>query len=363
MMAAAREMSAQRPMERPVDRPLRFIQVGVGGYGRTWLDTVSQSHAQARHVALVDVNPAALDAARATLGAPGVPAFSSLAAALNEVPADAVLCVVPPAHHEAVVVPALEAGLHVLSEKPIADTLGACHRIVRAARASRRTMMVSQKARYHPWVRRFRQVVQSGELGTLSHVTYDYKDARIGRLSWGRFRHEMADPLFVEMSVHHFDLIRALLGRDPVSVWAESWNPPWSGFRGDIVGFVRFRFEDDLPVLYRANKVSRGDLTSWYGEIVAEGEHASLSMVYPRMFVTHPGATQASPRGPQSDLMAATDPQQGQAAALAEFLGAIAGGRPPETSIDDNLTSVAMVLAAVDSAHQHRERAIADYLT
>ena len=80
----------------------------------------------------MDIDPEAIRTARATLAQPGVPAFSSLAEALRHTDADAVLCVVPPAHHEPIVVGALEAGLHVLSEKPIADTLDACHRIVRA---------------------------------------------------------------------------------------------------------------------------------------------------------------------------------------------------------------------------------------
>jgi predicted dehydrogenase len=239
---------------------LGLIQVGVAGYGRTWLDTVLATP-RARHVALVDVNSAHLAAARATLGAPDLPTFATVEEAIGRVAADAVLCVVPPMAHEAVVLPALAAGLHVLSEKPIADTLAACHRIVGAARRSRGVMMISQKARYHPWVRRFRQVIESGDLGAISHLTYFYKD---GRLEWGRFRHEMADPLFVEMSIHHFDLMRALLGCDPISVWAESWNPPWSGFKGDVVGTARFRFAGGTTVLYHANKISRGDLTSWY---------------------------------------------------------------------------------------------------
>ncbi len=46
---------------------IRIIQVGVSGYGRTWLETLARAKGQAGHVALVDVNPAAIDAARAML--------------------------------------------------------------------------------------------------------------------------------------------------------------------------------------------------------------------------------------------------------------------------------------------------------
>ena len=85
-------------------------------------------------------------------------------------------------------------------------------------------------------------------------------------------------------------------------------------------------------------------------------------MVYPRLYVTRMGARQTSPAARQTDLLAATDPQAGQAAALAEFLDAIAQRPAPETSVEDNMTSVAMLFAAIDAAHQGRERSIADYL-
>src|SRR6266545_1720253 len=96
--------------------------------------------------------------------------------------------------------------------------------------------------------------------------------------------------------------------------------------------------------------------TSWL-----RGEHATLSMVYPRLYLTRMGARQTVQISPQTDLMAVTDPQAGQDAALAEFVDAIAQGRAAETSVEDNLKSVAMVFAAIDAAHQGGERSIADY--
>ena len=115
---------------------LRIVQVGVGGYGATWLQTVLAAPDRATYVGLVDVDGAALAAAATETGVPADRCFHSLGAALSTVAADAVLCIVPPAHHESVIVPALEAGLHVLSEKPIADTPAAMRRILAADRSS-----------------------------------------------------------------------------------------------------------------------------------------------------------------------------------------------------------------------------------
>jgi predicted dehydrogenase len=127
----------------------RVIQVGVGGYGAWWLSTMLGAGDRAAYVGLVDVDEAALAAAQRT-GLDERRCFPTLDEALRAVEADIVLCVVPPAHHEAVIVPALAAGLHVISEKPIAETPAATHRILAAARRSRGHLMISQKGRYHP---------------------------------------------------------------------------------------------------------------------------------------------------------------------------------------------------------------------
>ena len=63
--------------------PLRLIQVGVGGYGRTWLDTLGQRRGRAIHVALVDTDPAALAAARLQTGLAADRCFATLSEALD----------------------------------------------------------------------------------------------------------------------------------------------------------------------------------------------------------------------------------------------------------------------------------------
>lgn len=340
---------------------MRLIQVGVGGYGRWWLDTVAALAGEAEYAALVDTDPAALAAARVRTGLGADRCFASLDDALERVSADALLCVVPPAHHEAVVTRALDADLHVLTEKPIADTMAASRRIVAHASRSKGTLMVSQKGRFHPWVRRFREALLTGEVGALSHLTLHYR-APLFRWGASGFRHEMADPLLVEMSIHHFDLLRALIGRDPVDVVGSSWNTPGSGFAGDTAASLRFTFEGGLPVLYEGYCRSSGDLTSWYGDIRAEGETGALTFIHPSLYLARRGADQQHVVAPRSDLARAGDLQEGQTHALREFISAVNDSRVPESSGEENLVSVAMLFAAVDSCHSGERRRIADYL-
>jgi predicted dehydrogenase len=275
--------------------------------------------------------------------------------------ADSLLCVVPPALHEQVITPALDAGLHVLSEKPIADSMAASRRIVARAARSKGTFMVSQKGRFHPWVRRFREAVQRQEVGPISHLTLHYRAALF---RWGAsgFRHLMDDPLLVEMSIHHFDLIRALLGRDPLDVAGSSWNTSWSDFRGDVAASLRFTMDDGTPVLYEGYCRSSGDLTSWYGDIRAECAEGAVVMVYPSLYLARRGADQLQVRAPRTDLARVGDLQEGQTLALSEFLDATDAGRKPESVGEENLVSVAMVFAASDACRTGERRRIGDYL-
>lgn len=338
-----------------------ILQIGAGGYGATWLPTVLGAAGRAAYAGLVDVDEAALAAAGDRAGLPPEQRFRSLETALARVDPEIVLCVVPPAHHEAVIVPALARGRHVLTEKPIADTLAATRRIVAAARASWGSLMVAQKGRYHPWVRRFHQELTAGTIGRLNHVTLHY---RAPLFHWGAsgFRHRMADPLLVEMSIHHFDLLRALLGRDAVEVSGRSWNWAWSGFAGDVAASLVFTMAGGLPVVYEANCISSGDLTSWYGEIRAEGETGTLTMIYPHLYLARRGADQVQVAGPRADLMTVSAPDAGQPAVLAELLDSIEQGRPAETSGEDNLRTMAMLFAAVDACHSGKRHQVADYL-
>ena len=140
----------------------------------------------------------------------------------------------------------------------------------------------------------------------------------------------MPDPLFVEMSIHHFDLHAGPARARSGERLGRELEPALVGFKGDIIGIAALPLRGrTLPVLYHANKISRGDLTSWYGDIVAEGEHATLSMVYPRLFTSRMGAHQTFTHGLQTDLVRASDPQAGQDASLAEFLDAVEQRRRP----------------------------------
>src|SRR5690606_23390301 len=80
---------------------------------------------------------------------------------------------------------------------------------------------------------------------------------------FGGFREEMAYPLIIDMSIHHFDLMRFFLERDPVAVYGRSWNPPWSWYKGDASAAVTLEFDGNVVIAYNGSWCSQGREISW----------------------------------------------------------------------------------------------------
>ena len=131
---------------------IRLIQVGMGGWGLIWGSTVRRSQ-DAELVACVDMDPAARTRAHEKLELPLERCFSSLGDALATVECDAVLITTFLPAHVLVAMEALAAGKHVLLEKPFAPTLADARRVVEAAAAHSKLLMISQNYRFYPAAR------------------------------------------------------------------------------------------------------------------------------------------------------------------------------------------------------------------
>ncbi len=329
---------------------MRLVQVGVGGFGQTWLGRVQRDR-DASLVALVDVDEGALQAAQQETGLAGARCFNDLRVAFETVEADAVLNVTPPAVHHEVALAAFERGLHVLSEKPIAESMEHARMMVEAAEQAGRTLMVSQNYRYRPWARTMRRLLQSGEFGPPDNISVRFAKS----LEFdGSFRFRMAHPLVRDMSIHHFDLMRALTGREPISVYATTWQPPWSWFEDDPCVAAIFELEGGLKAVYEGTWVTRGRETTWDGYWRVECSGAVIELRSEHVHVIPAGHPDED-----AEVELAQETGSGQSAVLEEFQRAVAEGREPETSGRENLTTLAMGFAAMESSRTGRPVEIA----
>jgi len=346
--------ATRSPRGGPV-RPLRLVVAGVGFWGTSWLDVVRRSpHWEL--VALVDADPDALDRAAPAAAIDRRACFESLAAAAGTVESDAILVAVPPPVHAPLALEALDLGLHCLVEKPFASTLSDARRIVERADSSSRIVMVSQQYRHRPGARTVARLLETGAVGRIgaAQVTFAHEPAVRG------FQHEMDEPLLLDMAIHHFDLLRGVLRVEPTRVQATSWNPSWSAFSGNASATVVFEAEQGVTVTYSGTLEPRGFETHWDGAwtILCDGGSIRWNgddvvvrpLARPLLAKIRRRVLKREWSGRRVKPTALSAPDR--LGSLAELSAAIREQREPETSGRDNIRSLALTLAAVESAER-----------
>lgn len=329
---------------------MKVIQVGIGGMGNAWINTVLQS-SEVSFAGFVEVSDSVIQEQAVRYDMDRSRIYKSLAEALRSVRADAVINVTPPQFHKEVSLLAMDAGLPVLSEKPLAGTLSDAQAIVSKSNETGVLHMITQNYRYHVPTQTVKLVLDSGELGKVGAVTVEFFKGP----HFGGFREEMPYPLIIDMSIHHFDLMRFFLDSDPVSVYGRSWNPPWSWYNGDASASVSLAFANGAVVAYNGSWCSNGKETPWNANWRFECEKGVVTLVDDEVYVQHLLGVEAGTgfRGNQYDDLTLVPPvtleRQAQAYLLHEFYEAVKTGQKPATTCQDNIKSLGIVFDVVQS--------------
>ncbi|HLK60764.1 MAG TPA: Gfo/Idh/MocA family oxidoreductase [Chthonomonadaceae bacterium] len=335
----------------------RMIQVGTGGFGASWCRQFLPPNIQeglVEVVAAVDLRPEALENAREGLGLRADQCYTDLARALAECRADFCAIVVPPAYHEQVVDAALAHDLHILSEKPIADTLESSVRIAEKVKRAGKKMAVTMSHRFDQDKSTLREEIRSGRYGALDYLACRFTCDCRQFASWGRFRHEIADPLMIEGAVHHLDLLADMAGAACDTLYAQTWNPAWGQFAGDSQGLIVMQMENGVRASYEGAKTNAVGLNPWGQEYIrAECEQATLILDRRHLerFAYHPEGQWAQGReGEGETIPLRQQPKWANAWLIEKFARWLEGGEPMETHVEANLQSVALVFAAIQSS-------------
>ncbi|MFD9670191.1 Gfo/Idh/MocA family protein [Rhodococcus sp. NPDC059968] len=344
--------------------PLRYILVGLGDMGAFWASHTlppAQERGLAMPVAVVDTNSSRFAIAEESLGIRPDQCFSGIEAALASTDCDFVIVVVPPVAHEAVATAAIDAGKHVLCEKPIADTLEASIRIADRANAVGVKMAITMSHRFDQDKQTLIDRVQSGEFGRLNYLVYrcTWNRRRFG--DWGEFRHRMQHPMLIEGSVHHFEIIRSLTSSDAKTVYARTWNPEWGEYAGDSTVLAIVEMENGTRCLYEGAQANASTLNGWGQDYIrAECEDATLVLDRRRLSVVRSGS---------DGLLTTTELPLSQersewknSALLTDFCTWLRGGPTMATHVADNLQCTALLFGAIQSGQTHMPVDVQDLL-
>ena len=327
----------------------RAVVVGAGNISGAWFPPLV--HEKVEVAAVVDLN---IKAARKRIDQFGLDcdASADLSATLKRTRPDFVVDLTVPEAHCRVTCTALRAGCHVIGEKPMASSMAEARRMVRTAERTGRMYMVSQSRRWNALHDRARRTVTGRRIGALTTINCDFY---IGA-HFGGFRDEMPSPLILDMAIHHFDLARFMAGVDPLAVYATEFNPAGSWYKGDVAASCIFEMTDGVVFTYRGSWCAEGCHTSWNGDWRFIGDRGTL--LYEK---------DAEPRGevvagkpgfsrPLKDVKVQRSPLRfsGMHGALREMLRFLRTGQTPQTECHDNIKSLAMAFAAIESSAKGR---------
>ena len=336
---------------------VRAIQVGLGRWGFDWSRDVIPHVPSVEVVGYVDSAPAAVANLQQKLAVPDDRCFASLADAAEACEADLVIATLRTDAHYPVVRQALELGLNVIVEKPFAATMQQAKELVALAHDHNRLLMVSQNYRFFPAPIAAAELVGSQKYGPVEFVSIDF---RRHAPSQGHSYMEMPKPLLADMSIHHFDLMRMVLGDNPRRVSARTWNPPASPFSDHPVGVATIEFENGTTVSYRGSWISPGPTTPWAGEWSIDCTQAQLWWTSRDHLAgkERPDRLVVNTPDGKSESIKLTPPRfldrRGTLNAAAE---AIDTGILPSrfSSGEDNLYSFALTIASITSAERGGE--------
>lgn len=329
---------------------MKVIQVGIGGMGNTWLNAVKRS-AQVEFAAFVEVSGDIARVQAETYDLDRSRIYRSLPQAIEAVEADAVINVTPPEFHREICVSAMKAGIPVLTEKPLAGRLEDAQAIVAVAEASGVLCSVAQNYRYRPLAQTVKAILSGGELGAVGALRAEFFRGP----HFGGFREEMPHPLIVDMSIHHFDMMRLFLGSNAATISARSWNPPWSWFNGDASAAAQIEFANGVQASYVGSWCSQGFETSWNANWRFECERGVLLVEDDRVYaqrllnVDEGARGMASEHEEKREIPLIGMERESQDYLLHEFYEAVMKGASVATTGQDNIHTMEFVFAVVEA--------------
>jgi predicted dehydrogenase len=214
-------------------KQINIAIVGAGGIAKRHVEGLSAIES-ARIKAVVDIVPEKAEQLAALCGAT---AYGDLDGCLRQV--DVVYVLTPPSFHRELAIEAMQAGKHVMVEKPIAIQLEDAEAMVAAARSAGVHLMVAFNMRFRRGFRRLKQVLDSGALGSPINVWSQRLGMGVGSGENWRTTPGLLCGMTVESLSHDIDLIRWLAGeiREVRALVQQS--------RNDLPGF-----DDNASILF-----------------------------------------------------------------------------------------------------------------
>ena len=267
------------------------------------------------------------------------------------------VCAANNAHAE-ITIAALEAGKHVLCEKPMATTLEECEAMVAAAQKSGKYLMIGHNQRLAKAHARARKLVEEGAIGnivtfrtTFGHGGPETWSVDPGKATWFFDKKKAAMGAMADLGIHKTDLIQFLTGQKVVETTAVVTTLDKKGPDGQLIGV-----DDNAVCVYRMSGGAVGTMTASWTYYGAEDNSTILYGTKGIMRVYDDPAysikiTTADGENILYDIdQIQTNDNQTKSGVIDLFMDSLVNGTPPEISGEEALSAMRAVFASIRSA-------------
>jgi predicted dehydrogenase len=247
-----------------------------------------------------------------------------------------------PAPRIALIEAAIDAGKHVLSQKPFVLDLDVGERLCDRAARKDVKLAVNQNGRWAPHFAYIREAVKAGLIGEVIgvHVAVHWDH------TWaeGTSFEEIDDLIFYDFAIHWFDFLASLIGRRATSVYATRGFAAGQTIRPPMLAEALVAFDGGQASLVFDAQTRYGALDTTY----VAGTKGSLASTGPNL--QEQSVTLSTEAGAARPRLAGAWFNDGFHGTMAELLSAIEENREPSNNARDNLLSLALAFAAIDSS-------------
>ncbi|WP_427024478.1 Gfo/Idh/MocA family protein [Aureimonas ureilytica] len=215
----------------PADQRLGWAVIGLGDFAQGYVLPALARARASRVAGLVSGNEDKLRAVGSQYGVPEAARFSydRMGDMRDEAAIDVAYVVTPNSTHAELVVKAFEAGKHVMCEKPMATSSADCQRMIDAARAADRKLMVAYRAHFEPSNVKLKEMLDAGELGDVLFANSDHHrplEPSLPRDQWRMKKVLAGGGSLVDIGIYSLNGLIWFLGELPNRVSATIVQPP-----------------------------------------------------------------------------------------------------------------------------------------
>jgi predicted dehydrogenase len=225
--ALARRAFAQQVPEPP-GRKLGWAVVGLGSLAMNQIMPAFAKCEKSKVVALVSGHPdkAAKLAARYGVSPKAIYNYQNYDTLKDNPEVDVIYVVLPNSMHAEYTIRGHQAGKHVLSEKPMANTPGECQAMIDAANKAGKKLMVAYRCRYEPFNKEMIRMAREQELGPVKVIVADH-GFNIGNPTQWRLKREFAGGgSLMDIGIYSLQAARYITGEEPVEIGAVTYTTP-----------------------------------------------------------------------------------------------------------------------------------------